>query len=64
METMYQLLGLLGAGLIVWVMYRGIKANPHVFTKQNMHKSFTSMGILALLLIVFIGLLITLLNAT
>nr|WP_019215624.1 hypothetical protein [Legionella tunisiensis] len=40
METLYQLLGLLGAGLIVWVLYRSIKGRPEQFSRENLSKSF------------------------
>lgn len=60
MDTLYQLLGLLGAGLIVWVIYRSIKGRPEQFSKENLTKSFSSMGILALLLIAFVGVLVLL----
>ena len=62
METFYQVLGLLGAGLIVWVIYRNIKGRPDAFNRENMNKSFSSMGILALILIMFIALLVFLLR--
>lgn len=58
METFYQLLGLAGAGLIVWIIYRNIKGRPDQFSKENLSKSFSTMGILALLLIGFVGVLV------
>ena len=58
METLYQILGLVGAGLIVWVIYRSIKGQPEQFSRENLTKSFSSMGILALVLIVFVSLLV------
>ncbi len=58
METFYQLLGLIGAGLIVWLLYRTIKGRPEQFSGENLSKSFSMMGVLALLLILFIGLLV------
>lgn len=62
METFYQIIALLGAGLIVWYLYRMVKGNPELFSRENITKSFSSMGILALLLIGFIGLLVLFLN--
>ncbi len=62
METFYQLLGLCGAGLIVWLLYHTIKNRPEQFSKENLSKSLTSMGMLALGLIVFVGVLILLLR--
>lgn len=64
METLYQVLGLIGAALIVWVLYRTIKGRPEQFTRANLAKSFSSMGILALLLIGFVGLLVLMLRGT
>jgi len=64
METLYQVLGLAAAGFIVWILYRSIKGNPQQFSRENLHKSFFSMGVLALLLIGFVGLLVLLLNYT
>lgn len=60
METLYQLLGLIGAALIVWVIYRNIKGRPEQFSRENLSKSFSTMGILALVLIAFVGVLILL----
>jgi putative copper export protein len=64
METLYQVLGLLGAGLIVWVLYRNIKGRPEQFSRENLSKSFSAMGILAVILIAFIGLLVFMLRHT
>ena len=58
METFYQILALLGAGLIAWIIYRGIKGRPEQFSRENLNKSFTTLGILAVILIVFVGLLV------
>ena len=58
METLYQLLGLIGAAMIVWVIYRSIKGRPEQFSRENLAKSFSTMGILALGLIGFVALLV------
>jgi hypothetical protein len=58
MDTFYQLLALVGAGLIAWFIYRAIKGNPQQFSRENLSKSFSSMGILALVLIVFVAFLV------
>ena len=58
METLYQLLAIVGAGLIVWWLYRTIKNRPEQFSKEKLTKSFTTLGILGVLLIAFVGLLI------
>jgi threonine/homoserine/homoserine lactone efflux protein len=64
METLYQILGLIGAGLIVWLLYRTVKGRPEQFSRENLSKSFSTMGILALILIGFIALLVLMLRHT
>jgi hypothetical protein len=64
MENVYQVLGLLAAALIVWVLYRNIKGRPEQFSRENLTKSFSSMGVLALLLIGFVALLILIVRHT
>lgn len=64
METLYQVLGLVGAGLIVWLLYRTIKNRPDQFSRENLTKSFSSMGVLALILIGFIALLVFIVRST
>lgn len=58
MQAFYQLLGLIGAALILWVLYRNFKSRPEQLSRENMSKSFSTMGILALLLIGFVALLV------
>lgn len=58
MESLYQILGLVGAGLIVWLLYRTIKGQPGLFTREKLSHSLSTMGILALLLIAFVALLV------
>lgn len=64
METLYQVLGLIGAGLIIYLLYRTIKGRPELFSKENLNKSFYTMGLLAIGLIAFVGLLILMLRNT
>lgn len=64
METLYQVLGIVGAALIVWIIYANIKNRPELFSRVNLSKSFSSMGILALLLIGFVALLIFMVRYT
>ena len=47
-------------GITVWV----IRSNPKMFSKENLNRSFFTMGILALILIVFITLIVVLLRST
>lgn len=58
MQTFYQLLGLIGGALILWILYRTIKSRPELLNRTNMSKSFSTMGILALVLIGFVALLV------
>ncbi len=60
MDSFYQILGLIGAGLIIWVLYRHIKGQPQQFSRENLSKSLSSMGLLALILIGVVGLLVLL----
>ena len=62
METVYQILGLAAAGLIVWLLYRSIKGHPEVFSKEKLSQSFTTLGFLALILIAFVGFLVFILK--
>ncbi|WED42985.1 hypothetical protein [Legionella cardiaca] len=64
METFYQILGLIGAGLIIWILYRSIKGRPEQFSRENFSRSFSTMGVLALILIAFIALLVFMLRHT
>jgi len=49
---------------IIWGIYRQIQANPELLSWQNVSKSFTTMGILALILIGGIAILVVLLKHT
>jgi flagellar biogenesis protein FliO len=62
MQSLYQILGLLAAGMIVFLLYRTIKGRPEMFSGENLSKSFSTMGVLALILIVFIAFLIMMLR--
>lgn len=62
METLYQILGIMAAVLIIWFLYRSIKGRPDVFSSVNMSKSLRTMGLLALLLIAFIAFLVLMLR--
>lgn len=64
METFYQILAVIGAALIVWIIYSNIKGRPEQFNRANLSKSFSSMGILALILIAFVALLVVMVRNT
>lgn len=64
MQTVYQLLGLVGAGLVIWILYRTIKGRPEQFGREKMTQSFYTMGILGIVLIGFVSVLIFLARHT
>lgn len=64
MQTFYQILGILGAAMIVFVLFRMIKGNPQQFSKEHLNKSFLTMGVLAVGLIAFVTLLIWMVKHT
>lgn len=64
METLYQVLGIVAAGVIIWYLYRSIKHNPDAFSKKNFSKSFSTMGVLALGLIAFVALCVLMLRSS
>lgn len=47
---------------IGWLIYRNIRYNPQAFSKENLGKSFYTLGLLALALIAFVALLVMLLK--
>lgn len=46
----------------LFLLYLTVKRQPELFFKDNLNKSFTTMGILALILIGVIGLVVVLLR--
>jgi len=62
MEMLNQLLAVLAIGFIVWLLYRAIRNQPDAFSKENMGKSLGTLGVLALILIGFIGLFVIILK--
>ena len=57
------LLYLAGVVLVVWVIYRLVRNRPDMFSRVNLGKSFYTMAILALILIVVVGLMIIMTRA-
>lgn len=51
-----------GFGFLIWMMYRTIKGNPEAFSKENLGRSFTTVGLLALILIGVVGVAVFLLR--
>lgn len=64
MQTFYQLLGMIGAGLVIWLLYRTIKGRPEQFSREKINQSFLTMGILGVLLIGFVAALVLLARQT
>ena len=62
MSGWMNLLYIAGAALIAWFAFHTIRNNPAMFSKENMGKSFSTMGILTLGLIGFVALLVYLLK--
>jgi hypothetical protein len=60
MSTVYQILALVMIGLAIWWLYRTVKNQPQLFTKDNLNKSIYTLGVLALALIVFVAFLVML----
>lgn len=64
METFYSILGLIAAGVIIWYLYRFIRTRPEQLSRESLSKSFSTMGILAVLLIFFVALLVFMARTT
>lgn len=60
MDTLYQILGIIFAVLIIFILFQTIKNRPNLFSKEYLNKSFLTMGILGIGLIGFVALLILL----
>ena len=48
---------------IIWLIYRVIRYHPKALSRENLGKSFYTLGWLALALIAFVGLLVLLLRS-
>lgn len=64
MSIWLQILALLAAAVVLWILFRGIKGNPTAFSKENMNKSLYTTGILAVILIAFVAFLVFLLRTS
>lgn len=64
METLYTILAVVGAVLIIWLLYSTIKKRPDQFSRVNLSKSFGTMGVLALILIIFVAFLVMIVRTT
>lgn len=62
MNTVLQISIVIISLFIIWRIYKQIQANPEMLSKENISKSFTTMGILALILIGGVALMVLLLK--
>lgn len=53
---------IIGSVFLIWVLYASIRANPQLLSRANLSKSFTTMGVLGLLLIGIVMLTVLLLQ--
>lgn len=58
--TWQPILLFIGGALLLWMVYRSVKHNPAAYSKENLSKSFFTMGILAIALIAFVYVLVLL----
>lgn len=63
MELFTKIIVVLGMAGIGWWIYHSIRSNPQAFSKENLGKSFYTMGILAIGLIAIIMLCIWILRS-
>ena len=62
MSFMTQLVLAVFAAFMGWMIYRSIRFNRSMFTKENFSKTSTTLALLAIFLIVVIWVMITFLN--
>jgi hypothetical protein len=62
MDTLSKIAAVAFGAFLVFMLYRYLKANPESLSRENLTKSFGSMGFLALGLIVFIAVVVMLLR--
>lgn len=63
MEILNSIAIVLFGAFIVWRLVVYIRQNPETLSRDNINKSMYSMGLLALVLIAFIGVVVWLLRA-
>ncbi len=62
MQTLTLLLVSAMSIFMMWRLYRVFKTNPELLSKENVSKSFATMGVVALLLIGFVATLVMLIR--
>ena len=58
MTVFYQVLTLVGIAFLIFILYRQIKGRPDLFTAEKFGKTLTTLGLLAMGLIVFVAFLV------
>lgn len=64
MDMLSKIAVILFAAFLIWMLYRYIKANPESLSLASLNKSFYTMGLLSIALIIFIAAIIYLLRST
>ncbi len=62
MTTMNSIVLVILSIVLLWVLYSSIKNKPEAFSAKNLNKSFFTMGVLAVILIIVIGLAVIMLK--
>lgn len=62
MDMLSKIAAVLFAAFLLWMLFKYIKSNPESLSSANLNKSFYTMGILGVGLIVFIAVIIMLLR--
>jgi hypothetical protein len=56
----WQILSIIGAVVLIWFLIGYIRRNPQAFSKENLNRSFFTLGILALFLIAVVAICVIL----
>jgi len=62
MDELWQVLAIIAMGFLAWFLYRMIRHQPDAFRGQTLQSALSTLGLLALVLIGFVGLLVWMLQ--
>lgn len=62
MDMLSKIAAILFAAFLLWMLFRYIKTNPESLSAANLNKSLSTIGLLGVGLIIFIGLIVMLLR--
>ncbi len=62
MDTFSKIAAVVFGIFLIWMLFRYIKSNPESLSRENLSKSFYSMGLLGVGLIIFIAFVVMLLR--